>query len=152
MLFGFPEEYYQDLPPEVDPDYMARANEIRTNAQASLAQYRADPDYQYLCSRIDTLAPKDIEKTSIRSVVNYATGLEQAIMEDRHIGFWECLLVFCRHIGVFLFLDATLYICDDLVQRVLRDIDEVAAHRVHLRSFYGSMAGTKKHIKGSRLR
>ena len=44
----YPEIYYRDTPPEVDRDYMARADEIRVNAKRSLEAYKVDPDYQYL--------------------------------------------------------------------------------------------------------
>lgn len=78
-LYGLPEVYYRDLPPEVDQEYMARPDEIRAAAKVSLARYQADPDYQYLCTRIDTMNPKDINKTCIANVIGYVTGLEQAI-------------------------------------------------------------------------
>lgn len=78
----FPEIYHRSLPPEIEQGYMARADEIRENAKVSLARYRADPDYQYLCSRIDTLPPKDVKDTSIGNVIGYAQVLENAINKD----------------------------------------------------------------------
>ena len=44
----FTETYYRELPPEVDRDYMARADEIRRNAKNSLEVYKSHPDYLYL--------------------------------------------------------------------------------------------------------
>ena len=75
----YPEIYYRDLPPEVDPDYMARPEEILANAKSSLTSYLSDPNYRYLCSRVNSLSPQNAKKVSIRNVIYYAAALGEAI-------------------------------------------------------------------------
>ena len=81
-LEGYPEAYHWGLPPLVPSDYMARPDEIREAARVSLARYLADPDYQFLCARVDSLDPKQANKISIHNVIGYAAGLETAIQKD----------------------------------------------------------------------
>ncbi|MDR1208791.1 MAG: hypothetical protein LBK41_00505 [Clostridiales bacterium] len=78
----YPEIYYRDAPPEVDRNYMARSDEIREHAKASLAAYLADPDFRFICRKIEGLNPKDEKKLFVRNVIGYAAGLEKAIRED----------------------------------------------------------------------
>mgnify|MGYP000847428258 CR=1 FL=1 len=78
----YPEIYYQAAPPEVSNDYIAKADDIREKAKASLALYLSDKDYQYLSKRVDGLDPKQEKKLHVRNVLNYALGLEMAIRED----------------------------------------------------------------------
>ena len=81
-LEGYPEAYHWGLPPLVPSDYIARPDEIREAARVSLARYLADPDYQFLCARVDSLDKKQAKNISIHNVIGYATGLEQAIQND----------------------------------------------------------------------
>ena len=74
--------YYRELPPEVDRDYMARADEIRANAKKSLIAYKSHPDYQYLIKAIKSLNKRQIESTCINNVIGYARGLEIYIGSD----------------------------------------------------------------------
>lgn len=74
--------YYRELPPEVDRNYMARADEIRANSRKSLEAYKMHPDYLYLCDAIKLLNKHQIEDTAIRNVIGYATGLKKYIAED----------------------------------------------------------------------
>jgi hypothetical protein len=78
----YPPVYSKELPPEVDREYMARPDEIRAAATASLAAYKADPDYEYIRRHRDDFSPKTIKKLSIDNVLNYAAGLEHAIAND----------------------------------------------------------------------
>ncbi|MDR0819536.1 MAG: hypothetical protein LBN43_08210 [Oscillospiraceae bacterium] len=78
----YPNVYYRDEPPEVDPRYMARTDEIRKNAAASLERYLADPDYKFLCRRVESINPKQAKQICIRNVINYAQGLYDAIKRD----------------------------------------------------------------------
>ena len=64
-LDEYPAIYFRETPPEMDRDYMARADEIRKNAKESLEAYLADPDYQYLCRWITRLTDKQKKDTSI---------------------------------------------------------------------------------------
>lgn len=79
---AYPEIYHRAVPPEVSSDYMARSDEIRETAKASLALYLSDENYQYLSKRIDSLDPKQAKQLCVRNVLNYAVGLEMAIKED----------------------------------------------------------------------
>lgn len=81
-LEGYPEAYHWGLPPRVPEHYMARPDEIRAAARESLTRYLADPDYQFLCARVDSLDPKQAKKISIHNVIGYASGLERAIQND----------------------------------------------------------------------
>jgi hypothetical protein len=81
-LFGFPEIYNREVPPEVDPMYVARADEIRAAARASLEAYRADPGYQFILARRDEIPPKAREKMLAGYALNTVAGLERAIAED----------------------------------------------------------------------
>lgn len=76
------ENYYRELPPEVDRDYMARADEIRENAKKSLNIYKSNPDYLYLCNIVNLLNKRQAEDVCIRNVIRYATGLEHFIERD----------------------------------------------------------------------
>jgi len=81
-LFGFPECYYREIPPEVDNNFMARPNEIRTAARASLEAYRAAPDYQFILAHREEIPPKTRDKLCIGAVLGYVSGLEHPISED----------------------------------------------------------------------
>jgi len=81
-LFGFPEIYNRPVPPEVDPKYVARADEIRAAARASLEAYRADPDYQFILTRHDEIPPKARDKMLVGYAMNTVIGLENAIAKD----------------------------------------------------------------------
>ena len=76
----YPEIYFRDTPPEVDRDYMARANEIRINAKATLESYKANQDYKYIRRHVGSLRPKDERLDSIRRLINIVSGLEEAIL------------------------------------------------------------------------
>ena len=75
----YPEIYFRDTPPEVDRDYMARANEIRIKAKATLESFKANPDYKFIRRHVDSLRPKDGRLDSIRRLINTVSGLEEAI-------------------------------------------------------------------------
>ena len=78
----YPEIYYRETPPEVDRDYMARADEIRVNAKAALACYKANPDYNYICRRVNSLGLKDERLSSIQRLIGCVAGLEVAISHN----------------------------------------------------------------------
>ena len=81
-LYMNSEAYQRELPPQVEDGYMARAEEIRAHAKASLVSYHADPYYQYLLHHREKLDDAGLKKTFIRPVLNYAQALETAIQED----------------------------------------------------------------------
>jgi len=81
-LFGFPDIYSREVPSEVDPDYMARPDEIRAAAKASLEAYRADSSYQFILAHRDEIPEKVLSKISFGAVQGYVIGLEHAISKD----------------------------------------------------------------------
>jgi len=81
-LFGFPEIYNREVPPEVPQSYMARPDEIRAAAGASLEAYRADPDYQFIVDHREEIPEKMRGKLSVDVATRYVAGLELAIAKD----------------------------------------------------------------------
>jgi hypothetical protein len=79
---GYPAAYFKEIPPEVEQKYMARPDEIRAAARASLAKYMADPNYQYLLRHRDSFTPRTRDKLSIDNVIGYAAGLKASIEND----------------------------------------------------------------------
>jgi hypothetical protein len=79
---NYPEIYRRPTPPEVPVEYMARADEIRAGAKASLALYLKDSDYRFLVSKVEQLSPKDAKLLCVHNVIGYAIGLEEAIRTD----------------------------------------------------------------------
>lgn len=77
-----PEIYNKETPPEVDSNYMARADEIRKKAKKALHEYKTNKNYQYLLNAINKLNKRQIKQTSINYVIGYYKGLEQAIEND----------------------------------------------------------------------
>lgn len=77
-----PNIYFKEEPPKMDDNYMARADEIRKNANRALREYKANEDYQYLVKAINRLNKRQIEDTSISNVLGYCRGLESFIKDD----------------------------------------------------------------------
>lgn len=78
----YPEIYFRDLPPEVQPGYMAGAAEIRDKAAEVLETYLSDANFQYLLCNRELLEKKEAEKICIDAVLGYAYGLARALKED----------------------------------------------------------------------
>lgn len=75
----YPEEYYLDLPPEVDANYMANEAELRESARDSLKVYRSSEAYQYLLKNAGMADPALQKEICLKPVLNYISGLETAI-------------------------------------------------------------------------
>lgn len=78
----YPAMYFQDLPPEMPQNYMARADEIRESAKRSLSLYLADENKRFLNKKLITLDKQSIKNTCIINVLNYAKALDTAIRND----------------------------------------------------------------------
>ena len=78
----YPAIYFKEVPPEVEPSYMARADEIRKAAKASLEQYKSDSNLRYILRHRDNFTAKTQKKLCINAVIGYATGLEHYIQTD----------------------------------------------------------------------
>lgn len=110
--------YYRELPPEVDLEYMARADEIRRNARNSLEVYKSHPDYLYLEKVIHLLNKRQIEETCIRNVINYTKGLEMFIDQDDLVGMR-------RHENPERYIESFTS-CRKRVEKMLTEIENTA--------------------------
>lgn len=79
---NYPTIYFKQIPPEIDDDYIARADEIRAAAKCKLEIYKADPNYNYIMEHRHDFTEKTQEKLYIPAVVGYVWDLENAIEED----------------------------------------------------------------------
>jgi len=78
----YPEAYYRETPPEVDRNYMAKAEDIRFDAQLSLDIYNEDDNYHFLLQNKDSISKKEADKICLPAVLGYVTGLKLAIEKD----------------------------------------------------------------------
>ena len=78
----YPEIYYRDVPPEVDRDYMVKADEIKTQAKISYDLYMKDKDYQFICRHLNDFNTKEQKKLCVQNVINYPLSLVYAIEKD----------------------------------------------------------------------
>lgn len=78
----FPEIYSKEVPPEVDRNYIARADEIRENAKKALSIYRTDDNFRYLEENKNRIPDKKAIEICIWNVIGYERGLGDAIERD----------------------------------------------------------------------
>lgn len=81
-LFGLPEAYYRETPPEVDSDYMARSDEIRENARKAMEIIDADENLKFVREQFPSLSEQQRKQWCLSAVINYAERLRPAIAED----------------------------------------------------------------------
>ena len=81
-LFGLPEIYYREIPPEVDSDYMARPDEIRENARKAMEIIDADENLTFVREQFPSLSEQRIKQWCIPAIINYAENLRRAIAAD----------------------------------------------------------------------
>ncbi|MFA6730001.1 MAG: hypothetical protein WC152_01040 [Candidatus Izemoplasmatales bacterium] len=122
----YPDIYFKEIPPEVDRDYMARPDEIRAAAKVSLARYKADPNYQYICHHRDDFSSGTQKKLYIDAVIGYATGLEHFIKQDD-------LVAMRRHERAESYLESF----EDCVRRM----QEIPTEEVQISLFSSSASG-----------
>lgn len=60
----YPEIYYRETPNAVDPNYMAKANEIRLRAMEQLALYEQNPNFRYILDHHNEVFPKGETKAT----------------------------------------------------------------------------------------
>ena len=80
-----PEEIFEETPPEVSEDYMARKKEIWVHALEAYQSYLQNEDYQYLLSIIDTLDEDTRKNSFIDSVIGYVTNLHDSFTERNFV-------------------------------------------------------------------
>lgn len=81
-LFGLPEVYYRETPPEVDPNYMARPDEIRANARKAMGIIDADENLKFVREQFPSLSEQQRKRWCLSAIINYAENLRQAIAAD----------------------------------------------------------------------
>ena len=81
-LIGLPNAYYRELPPEIDPNYMARPDEIRENARKAMERIDADENLKFVREQSASLSEKQLKQFCIPTIINYAENLRRAIAED----------------------------------------------------------------------
>lgn len=81
-LFGLPDVYYRETPPEVDCDYMARPDEIRENARKAMEIIDADENLKFVREQFPSLSEQQRKQYCLPAIINYAENLRRAIAED----------------------------------------------------------------------
>ena len=81
-LFGLPDVYYRETPPEVDPNYMARPDEIREKARKAMEIIDADENLKFIREQSASLSERQIKQWCIPAIINYAENLRRAIAAD----------------------------------------------------------------------
>lgn len=84
-LLGLPDAYYRELPPEIDPNYMARSDEIRENARKAMEIIDADENLRFVREQAPSLSEAQYKQFCIAAVINYAENLRRAIAADNLI-------------------------------------------------------------------
>jgi len=79
---SYPSIYYKEIPPKVDYEYMARPDEIRACAKATLEKYKADPNYQYILKHQYDFTEKTRNELYFENVLGNVKWLEEAIKKD----------------------------------------------------------------------
>lgn len=69
-------------PEGVSDSYMAKSDEIRTDAQKSLIVLKNNADYLFLKEIVHSLPGRIIHESSINNVLGYVQTLQRAIKED----------------------------------------------------------------------
>lgn len=81
-LFGLPDIYYRETPPEVDCNYMARPDEIRENARKAMEIIDADENLKFIREQVPSLSEAQLKQFCIVAVINYAENLRRAIAAE----------------------------------------------------------------------
>ena len=110
---AYPDIYYRDTPPEVDQNHMARADEIRSNAQKSLEIYQSDPHYLYCKKYARELTKKELKRFLVENVLGYVSGLKDAIAADD-------LITMRRHEDANRYLDSFAR-CESEIRKMLSE-------------------------------
>lgn len=75
----YPEEYFLDIPPEVNQNYMAHPDQIREKAISGMRSIKENPDYIFL-KREEQSQTK--QNTQIFNIVRWVNGYQDAISRD----------------------------------------------------------------------
>lgn len=80
-----PECHARELPPEVSADYMARREEIHSDALTALEKFQSYPAYVELLSHRQMHSKKQLESISYFNVLGYVEGLKIAIERSDYV-------------------------------------------------------------------
>lgn len=75
----YPEEYFLDIPPEMDNNFMAHPDRIRDKAKAALKTITENPDYVFLRREMRNQTKQNAQ---IFNAVRYVDGYQDAIRRD----------------------------------------------------------------------
>ena len=78
----YPEIYYRDVPPKIDSAYMARADEIRVNAEKTLKEFESSKNLSYLRRKIYAVDKSCKELNHAKYLVESSDVLSDAIQND----------------------------------------------------------------------
>lgn len=84
----YPDEYGMEIPEEVDNDYMADPDGIRSRTKAALEVLKENQDFQYLRNKLS--GDLDKESDQCMNSVRYVLGLEDAIRRDDLVVMRRC--------------------------------------------------------------
>ena len=72
---NLPEIYFKEDPPEVEEEYMAKAELIKKLAPIRLAEYKADENFKRLQMALDVLDEKQLKNCLLRPSLDMLRGL-----------------------------------------------------------------------------
>lgn len=75
----YPDIYYREIPPEVDVDYIAKKDEILSDAKKVYVVLSTNSNYLYLLQKLPYLSEKQKSQSNIISVLRYVQNLQDAI-------------------------------------------------------------------------
>lgn len=84
----YPDEYGLEIPEEVDNNYMADPDGIRSRTKAALEVLKENQDFQYLRNKLS--GDLDKESDQCMNSVRYVLGLEDAIRRDDLVVMRRC--------------------------------------------------------------
>ena len=78
----YPAIYFRETPPQVDDEYMARADEIRQNARKTLSIFEQDENLKLIKRKLQSMNPQFMKQISANNIAGYERGLKTAIAKD----------------------------------------------------------------------
>ena len=84
----YPEEYSLEIPEEVDNNYMADPDGIRSRTKAALEVLKENQDFQYMKSKLS--GDLDKESDQCMNPVRYVLGVEDAVRRDDLVVMRRC--------------------------------------------------------------
>ena len=81
----YPDQYYMDLPPEVEQTYMANPTEIAQKARKSMERLSSNKDYLWLLDGVKRLTERQRQDTCADNVIGYVGRLGNAIADGNYV-------------------------------------------------------------------